>query len=113
MIDVTRTPSAFVVVNQSRAALGGFGDDLTARAKYAASHVPAGEKAKPVSLLLAPSSEGRSLLDRLTAVQLGELMHWMASNPGGNGMNWPGWVHIVKADGPGSDPSGVDAAWEI
>jgi hypothetical protein len=113
MIDVTRVPSAFVVVNQHRASRGGFDADLTAKLKYAAAHVPTGEKAEPVTLLLAPSAEGRSLLDRLTAEQLGELMHWMASNPGGNGMSWPGWVNVVKAFGPASDPSGVESAWEV
>jgi len=47
------------------------------------------------TLFIGPSSKGKSMLNRLNDGERKEWDEWMATNPGVNGMDWPGWPGVA------------------
>lgn len=52
------------------------------------------QKATERTVIFAPSSEGKSMLSRLTEEELKKWTEWANQNAGVNGIEWQGWADV-------------------
>lgn len=51
-------------------------------------------KQRMMSVLSGSSGAGKSMLSRLSEIELAEWWKWAKARPDGNGMDWPGWAAV-------------------